>query len=236
MLLDAYSLKARWAPALICAAPILILFSAFLGDQSPLLTGAPVAIGSIAALVAVELTRTRGRACEKRLIIKWGGLPTTKALRHMDGPEDRELSHRRTQLELLTGHALPSMAMEKKDPSGADRQYASVVRTAIARMGRESVGAERLQKENTSYGFRRNLRGLRGLGITLVLVGLCTSIAKVVITQDPSSVLLPGTVQIVIGVLWIAVVKDSWVEEQAMIYSSSFFIALDAHLPSENNS
>jgi hypothetical protein len=103
-------------------------------------------------------------------------------------------------------------------------------------MGRESVGAERLQKENTSYGFRRNLRGLRGLGITLVLAGLCASIVKVVVTQDPSSVLLPGTVQIAIGVLWIAIVKDSWVEEQAMIYSASFFTALDAHLPSENNS
>jgi len=236
MLLDAYSLKARWAPALICAAPILILFSAFLGDKAPLLTGAPVAVGSIAALVAVELTRTRGRAHEKRLIIKWGGIPTTKALRLKDGRDDVQLKRRRTQLESLTGHVLPSTAMEAEDPSDAAQQYATIVRTAIARLGRDSVGAQRLQKENTSYGFRRNLRALRGLGIAFVVAGLCASIAQAVITQDLSSGLLPGAVQILIGLLWIGVVNDSWVEEQATIYSASFFTALDAHLPSENNS
>jgi hypothetical protein len=72
--------------------------------------------------------------------------------------------------------ALPTAEEERADPEGADRAYESV--TAWLRtQTRDTKTFSILFRENISYGFRRNLWGLKPLGVTIALLAASASTA-----------------------------------------------------------
>lgn len=225
---DAYTWKARWMPAFIALVPaFLLIYPSF---ELSAVAGTLVSVTALAAFVAVavEVTRTRGRRLETRLIAAWDGLPTTRGLRKSSG--DVATKQRRKALSAMTGKDLPTRNDEEHSKRDADKRYSEVVRVAIVKIRSDQRGSDLLQPENVSYGFRRNVRALK----LPAMVILCFTMPLTVVgvlwwSASLIEALFSFAVQAGLAVFWLFVVHDEWVREQADRYAERFFAVLEAH-------
>ncbi|MEN1712839.1 hypothetical protein AAIH22_32095, partial [Pseudomonas aeruginosa] len=82
---DPYERKARVVPGLLVALPLLVPLLCVYGAKHPVLTGVIGLLGGCGAIYALaSVARGRGKKLEELLVKKWGGMPTTIALRHRD--------------------------------------------------------------------------------------------------------------------------------------------------------
>lgn len=165
---DPYSRVARLYPSLIALAPIawsaVALFPSIIDSASH---SAAFAIAAACLLYFLTtLTRSLGKRAETQLLDRWGGWPTTILLRHSDGtidPVTKARYHHALQT-LCGGIKMPSLEDEARDPKCADNIYRSAIRKLIEQ--RRGPEFRLLHGENASYGFRRNLFGLKPVAIT----------------------------------------------------------------------
>jgi hypothetical protein len=175
---DAYVRRARFYPAVIAAAPGVAFAAIFVPWTSLGLPHLFVA-GAMAILLAVasDVARRRGVAIEPGIIRRMGGLPSTTTMRYRDDTDDtfdraaKAAMHK--FLGVNIGAGAPTPESEKVDPAAADDFY--------RRSGnwlRENTRDKRkfniLFDENVTYGFRRNLLGLKWPAVALdaaVVVG-----------------------------------------------------------------
>jgi len=114
-----------------------------------------------------DTARRLGKAKEKSLWSKWGGMPSMQILRHRDSTFD-VVSTKRYHATLATKmrEVFPTEDDEKKDPDGADAMYVSAC-NMLRNKTTDTTKFKLLFANNVSYGFRRNGLGLRGIGITV---------------------------------------------------------------------
>jgi hypothetical protein len=169
---DRYSLVARMYPALLLLAPIIwtvvVLIPELAVDYRK--WAASILIVGSAFYLLSSLARSRGKYTEDRLLKRWGGWPTTFVLRHRDTTIDPVTKGR--YHATLTGMPgvgrLPTVTEEAADPIQADHAYRSATKLLIeARRGKTF---RRLDDENASYGFRRNLLGLKWVAVCITLL------------------------------------------------------------------
>lgn len=173
--LDAYTVRARIAPAVLTAAPGL----AFGVASLPLLPGAQklwsllgLGLTTYAALIA----RDAGNAVQPRLYRDWGGVPTTERLRFASETSRAEVERRHRDVERALGDSLrlPTVEAELADPLEADREYQAAMGRVIAKI-RAAGGFRLVALENRNYGFARNLFGLKQLGRWIAIATLLVS-------------------------------------------------------------
>ena len=227
---DAYIRTARVTPAVLVVVPALA-FLLYL-PQIPALGAVLPALGVVGVVpVAAEVVRGRGKQVEQRLVDTWGGLPTTRALRLRDGEGADLRTARRAAVEQLSRGRLPSAREEAADPEQADSRYVAAVKTVLARL-RDTPEGTLLQAENVSFGFRRNLRGVREIALVVLLLAALLNLAVALL----SAMYLPGALVLVVHLLsacfWLALVRDTWVRRQADTYSQQFFAATAARAAS----
>lgn len=175
-----YSMVARYYPALLAVAPLIwssaVLTPDLFSDYRKW-TGSIIVISAALYLIA-SLARSRGKFVEKRLIERWGGWPTTIVLRHRNSIVDpvTKARHHRSLAAISGIQLLPAPMEEAADPTMADNLYRSATKRLIElRRGR---AFRMLEDENASYGFRRNLLGLKWMAVCIALVAaLATAIA-----------------------------------------------------------
>jgi hypothetical protein len=177
--LDAYTMKARLVPAVIAGAPAFAFAAIFVSWGSLGLTHliAGTALTVLFAAFA-DVARRRGNAIELKLIERIGGLPTTTTLRHRDETYDDDTKvgfHAFIASKL--GKPAPTAAAEAADPGAADKYYARGA-TWLRENTRDAKKFDILLNENISYGFRRNLLGLKlpGFVMNAVIVAICLAI------------------------------------------------------------
>ena len=188
--LDAYTLQARLAPAIVAGAPAFAFAAIFLSFGS---IGLPHLIAGVALIVLFglfsDVARRRGRAIEPLLIGKMGGLPTTVMLRHRDSTYDeRTKADFHNFMSAKLGDPAPSSEDEERHPQAADEFYSR----GVAWLRENTRNAKKfhvLFGENVSYGFRRNLLGLKTPGFLLnaTIVLVCLSITWARWPIDPSN-------------------------------------------------
>lgn len=167
--LSHYSLIARIYPALLTLAPALwsalVLFPR-LTSNVRLGAASTLSIGCMFYLLA-SLARSRGKSRERELIALWGGWPTTLLLRHRDTTIDPITKARYHQALAEVGGlgALPTEAREIAAPNDADHVYRSATKRLIEL--RRGKTFQMVEDENASYGFRRNLFGLKAVAISV---------------------------------------------------------------------
>ncbi len=166
--IDAYTLRARLVPAIIAGAPAFAFAAIFVSWGSIGLTHliAGIALTVLFAVFA-DIARRRGRAIEPSLVAKMGGLPTTVMLRHSDTTHDvatKTAFHKFIAAKLE--EPAPSAEDEAADPEKADAYYARGA-TWLRENTRSTKKFDVLFNENISYGFRRNLLGLKVSGFLL---------------------------------------------------------------------
>jgi hypothetical protein len=243
-LFDGYSWNARVFPAILTLVPVLpfVLVAApklLLGEFPK---NALVAIMLFAVLYLLAgAARSAGKRAEERLVACWGGRPTTLMLRHTDARVDRVTKSRyhRILAKMCPDIVWPTAQDEAEDQSGADVRYDSAV--AVLRARRRRVVDVLVLRENASYGFRRNMLGLRPVAIVISLAcALCAgtllylaqfheqplaaAIAKV--GADPRyAALLVAELGIAVG--WTIFVRRVWVRQAADDYAVALLGSLD---------
>lgn len=172
---DTYALRARLFPAIIAAAPAFAALALLISWKSFGLSNVVSSIGLLVLTYAIaDAARARGRAIERVLHDERGGLPSVTLFRRGDltissGAKDRY----RAFLGHELGIEVPTSVQEQEHPAIADDFYAQCG-VWLRQHTRDSRQFRLLFGENVTYGFRRNLLGLKRIALLLnALVVVC---------------------------------------------------------------
>ncbi|AOU96680.1 hypothetical protein BI364_00375 [Acidihalobacter yilgarnensis] len=173
---DTYSFRARVLPVYLTLVPAVLLVAALAPD------GLKLPLGGAAGIVFVPISyffsqigADFGKRLEKDLWLKWGGPPTTRFLRH-GNDELNVVTRGRIHNKLREiGLHVPTRQEQERDKYAADMYYESCTEDLIRRT-RDAKKFPLVFKGLTEYGFRRNLFGLKILGLLLAVVGVAGSV------------------------------------------------------------
>lgn len=174
LITDGYERKARLYPALLLVAPIIITVVGIASTKLSALESLATALaGCGGAFLLTQLARDAGKKREKQFFVAWGGLPSVAIFRHRDTRIDSITKSRyhRQLAALVKGAKGPSPEEEQTDPAKADQVY-SAWSSYLRVQTRDTKKYSLLFQENISYGYRRNVCGLRPLGITVSVIVL----------------------------------------------------------------
>ena len=223
---DEYTRRARIYPFLLVALPVGLVIMAispggFLG-WGPLVALITWAGGT--ALIA-QFGRDLGKRKERLLFANWGGKPTVRMLRHRDCPNRIACQdiHRRLQA-VLSNVQLPTVDEEAANPRAADEvyeYYGQFIRTHT----RDKARFPLISEENCNYGFRRNLWGMKPVGVTLAAAGDLACGLHVIITAVGGEAAVAGTayaglaLNLLLTTAWLLIIKPAWVRIPADAYA-----------------
>lgn len=160
--LNPYIIRARLFPAVLGVAPAIALLGLNISSEG-------FAVAQFVSTLALgvlfftfsNIARRFGKSAERRLFANNGGFPTNTLLHRSDTKFDKATKDRyRSKLEALCGEKAPSERMELKDPAAADAYYKRAF-TWLRENTRKEHGFEILFEENVTYGFWRNLYGIK---------------------------------------------------------------------------
>jgi hypothetical protein len=216
-MLDAYSQRARLAPAALAAGPPIVLAG---GSVLALERSGGIVGFLLAALLLAlcGLVRGRGRSIEPRLWADWGGAPTTSLLRWSGSVPEHTQRRRHALLESILGEALPTRAEEEADPKAADPRYETAV-AALRDLTRSRANFPLVAEENAEYGFRRNALGLKPVAIVIAAAAGLAAVILASAESAPGHFLPAAAVAAGAIVAWTVVVRPVWVRAAAERYA-----------------
>ncbi len=235
--MDAYDLQARHAPAALTILPIILLLAGLIPQfqASTVLPG----VAGVAALSALQvwlarLARTNGVRIEPDLYFRWGGKPCTAMLRHSDVRVNEHTKRRyHAALESICPQfRAPTPESERADYLAADALYETAVDELRRRAKARKI--EAVHRENISFGFARNLLGLKPWGISIAILSFSVALAFI---GNRANWQPDGITQVEAGVLvilaldiaaWILGVTENLVRAQAEGYCRALFETIEA--------
>jgi hypothetical protein len=124
-----------------------------------------------------QLARDAGKNGEKALFESWGGTPSVAIFRHRDTRLDSitKARYHKTLTALVKGTKAPSVEDERVAPAAADLVYTSWSSYLRVRARDDAKKYPLVLQENINYGYRRNLWGLRTVGI--ITSSLCCTVS-----------------------------------------------------------
>lgn len=235
LITDGYERKARLYPALLLVAPVVI---AIVGVASAKLStlesiGTSVA-GCGGAFLLTQLARDAGKKREKALFEAWGGMPSVAVFRHRDGRIDAitKTRYHGRLAALVKGAKAPSPEDEAADPSTADQVY-SAWSSYLRVHTRDTKKYPLVFHENISYGYRRNICGLRPIGIVMSALSFMVSAGWLYYLHSTAVAIAPESVGalacvLVILLLWAFRFTPDWVRIPADAYAERLAETLDS--------
>lgn len=173
---DAYSLRARLIPAIIAAAPAFAALALLISWKSFEPSNAIATVAILVLLFAIaDFARSRGRATESKLYAKIGGKPSITMFRRSDTSIDDGLKERyRAFLADKLGAVNPNAEEEETNQTTVDSFY-DQCGVWLRANTRDTKKFPLLFNENVTYGFRRNLLGVKwiALALNLAVVAIC---------------------------------------------------------------
>lgn len=245
-LFDTYSLNARVKPAFFLIFPIVL--SVLVWFESSQTWG-----GSIATFIvsfgiisfAANQMSTKGNILQDKLFSKWGGAPTTIIFRHSDNRLDKYTKERYMQkLDALIENFTPvSLEQEQADPKNADEMYRTAT-NFLREKTRDIKKYPLVFKENTSYGFSRNIRAFKNLGVISTLLSFAASSYLIwhnyfkgsdkaideLVLSVPFIYSGLTTALLFTLLLWLFSVTEKWVEIRAFAYAKALFASCEKEI------
>lgn len=177
------------------------------------------------AFLLTQLARDAGKKGEKTLFGKWGGLPSVAIFRHRDTRLDSitKTRYHKKLAELVKEAKAPTAEQEQADPAAADSVY-SAWSNYLRVNTRDTKKFALLFHENVSYGYRRNVWGLRGIGITASLVSCVVCGVQVYhihksIGKLDETLMGAGVFAAILLLLWVFRFTGDWVRVPADAYA-----------------
>ena len=233
--LDKYSYQARLLPTLIAFVPAGFAFGAWSLNEAVVWKSSVAVVASLlfASLLA-QLGRDLGKRKEPVLFAQWGGKPTTRLLSHrFSSLNAATLKRHHSKLKvLLPDLAIPEPAQEMKSPSEATQVYESCA-MFLRENTRDREKFPLVFAENVNYGFRRNLWAWKPFGIIAASVGVASAVVFAVVRRSGGRSelifsLVSGAASLVLLLLWLFVIKPSWVRVTAEAYAERLIGSLDS--------
>jgi hypothetical protein len=223
--LDKYTRQARLKPALLVILPMFVTVAVWLPKVWTVLGGLAAIISTCGlTFLLAEVARFQGRKVEREMIATHGGKFTTIFLRHRDSTISavtKKAYH--AYLKKASKRNLPSPDGERNDLEAADDCYRGAVEWLL-----EATRSEKrfplVRAENISYGFRRNLLGLKIPAIILVAICIAANACFCLrdVHVDATRVWAGSVVTlalVVTEVLWIVVITMDFVEDGGRAYA-----------------
>ncbi len=229
-LLGTYVLHARIMPAAIVLFPPFSACMAINVDHNPdprrLTVFSVFMIAS--AFLLEQVVRDKGRRLQDSLWDSWGGPPVTCILRHRDTKNSLLLALRHKKLSTAVGTPMPTRRQERSNPHKADEVYEVAVHYLISRTRDPNI-FPLVFTENRSYGFRRNMLGLRRAGFLLSFFTAFYLFAIQIIGNEARDPLIIATLAISLlsFLVWWKLVSPVWVKRSAERYAEQLFNAID---------
>lgn len=230
---DQYTIRARLLPALIVALPVGLATVAWFPEGIP---GWSAIWGLVAwsggTMLLAQAGRDAGKRKEALLFMLWGGKPTTRLLRYRDAANITLLRRRHAKLAALLGIAMPGANEEAANPRASDEVYETCV-TFLRDRTRDREQFHLVFEENCNYGFRRNLWGMKPLGVTLTLLALAAIAAIPVVDAGAhlsarlSTVAVAAVADLVLLLGWLFVFTPRWVKVAAEAYAERLLEACE---------
>jgi hypothetical protein len=220
-------------PVLVVVLPPIFLLGAGIISSARVGIFAGLAITGVAAVFG-QLGRDRGKRLEPGLWESWGGTPTLQQLRYRGTTDTAAVGRLHSRIEQVLGDPLPSDQEEQDDAPAADARYTEATRRLIA-LTTDHARFPLVFAENINYGMRRNLLGLRPIGIavclaTVLAAALLLGLAGGHLPQRAARY-APGLGVALIELLfWIAVVSRNWVRMPAEAYASRLMESIEVLL------
>lgn len=228
---SSYTAVARLLPALFTVSPALFLLSPDLLAEPKRWIGLSGALGGYTVIALV--VRRIGRWREPTLLARWGGYPTTAALR-LTNPDADPVARerRRAALERVYGHPLPTAEEEAAEPVRSTQRIRDAERRLRAKAAANASASPLLASENRSYGFMRNTWALKPLGLVLA-VAVCGVACFLGMDREwTSSLIVAAGWSAAVSVAWLAFFRPAVIHAAANDYAERFFDVLD-QLPAE---
>lgn len=243
---DSYNRTARLYPSLIVLAPIigplvLVVPEIDFGVKQSSVT--VIALACFAYLFS-SLARSRGKLIEDTLLKVWGAWPSTIILRHSDATIDpiTKARYHAALSKLCNGLKFPTAEEEFSHPNEADAVYRSATRRLIEL--RRDKQYQLLHQENASYGFRRNLLGLKPIAIIAVLISGAIAVTTwwlvvpspfnwiSLISVAKAKPLFPLTIALLLSYLLIFIffVNKNFVRQAAFEYAEALMRTLEGYV------
>jgi len=170
---DIYWLRAQVFPALWAIGPALVLAGVMTEWDD---VGAAHAAGTFAFGVLLfalaDISRRLGRRKEPEIFAGMGGKPSVTLLRHRDVHLDAGSKARaHAFLGGAAGVTIPTVEEETDRPHECDGIY-EACGGWLRENTRDAKTFKLLKVENITFGYRRNLLGLKPIGVTIGLIVL----------------------------------------------------------------
>ncbi|MBX3673897.1 MAG: hypothetical protein KF776_13025 [Burkholderiales bacterium] len=227
LITDPYDRQARLYPAILLIAPVALSAVAILTERlTGLHTIGALLIGLGGAFLLTQLARDAGKRGEKTLFEKWGGIPSVAIFRHSDSRLDSSTKARyhKKVAALVKEAKAPTEEQERADPVAADEVY-SAWSNYLRVNTRDTNKFALLFKENVNYGYRRNVWGLRPLGIAASALSLAACVGWIYFWhRSPqaldASVIGAAAFNALLLLLWLFRFTDDWVRVPADAYAA----------------
>lgn len=226
LITDGYERKARLYPALLLIAPVVATAVAILSAKlSGLQSLGAAFVGCGGAFLLTQLARDHGKKREKSLFEKWGGLPSVVIFRHSDTRFDSitKARYHKKLASLVKEAKAPTVEQERAAPTAADLVY-SAWSNYLRVNTRDTKKFALLFQENVSYGYRRNVWGLRPLGIASSLASVMVCGVRLYVIHYSSgrldeALIGSGSFAAILLLLWLFRFTDVWVRVPADAYA-----------------
>jgi hypothetical protein len=234
---DNYTLRARYYPIVILLFPVIILGIAY-SYQFDTIMHLFASVGLVGAFTYLfsQVGRDQGKRKENELWNGWGGPPTTQILRLRDQRIDKysKMRYHQRLHHLCPVSTVPDVNLEDTDPAVTDEVYKAWTKYLISQT-RDQTKYPLLFKENTSYGFRRNLWGVKPFAIILTSVLILGNYFYWAIQTEkwnpmmfPNSVWYASLGLMILLLFWIFIVTKDWVKIPAFAYAERLCESVDA--------
>ncbi len=237
-ILDPYDRKARLYPALLVMlvpAIAVTLVAPVFSSQLAGLASLAIALGGL--MLLSSLGREWGKRKELKLFVSWGGTPTTLMLLRETTLLDRLTleRYRKVLEEKVQGLQFPDWASEASDQAQASAICESAVRW-LREATRDTKKFALIFAENTNYGFRRNLLGVKPLALVMCVLTLAATALHAWLSTagNLSAISVQSWSSAVVAciglVVWGAIVNADFVKTTAFAYASALLAACDSPL------
>jgi len=223
--LDRYDRNARLYPAFLSLLPIFLVLALGLPQVWTLLGGIASLAGFCGSVfLLAQIVRYFGRKVEAQLGDRVGRARSAILLSHSDPRIPTDTKARYHKYLMDHGLDIPSIDFEASAPVEANQKFRSAVDWLLEHT-RASTKASMLLDENISYGFRRNLLGVKPVALALIVLAIAINLYLSITCIDHNRMVADSVLELllILGLMaWGWVVRPDFVEDASMAYAQRF--------------
>jgi len=233
--MDKYSINARIYPVVILLLPLVVIGITYSIEYEKYLQ-VLTTLGIISALIYFlsNIGRDSGKRKEPKLWKTWGGMPSVQLLSFKNNRIDRFTKQNyHDRLLVLSPIQSESIDFQNSDLEEVEDIYKSWTKYLISKT-RDTKKYSLLFKENISYGFRRNLWGLKLISIVILIITIVGNYVFIGFKNGflsyqsfPINFFVSEGILLILLMIWLFVITNKWIKIPAFGYAERLLESIE---------